>query len=181
MARRLLMGILIIGLSLPPALAQAEDHLPFKATFSGILISTQFDTNGDGAPANYSTQEGQSNLGPFSLQVLDESVRAESTICPNGHEGYFLTLITGSSVFRFRRTGDLLFVRPTAQITCFDPSTGEIFFHGATGDITGGTGQFTNARGTLEGEGGGRIFIADPQGHVFGEQHGTITGEIILP
>ncbi len=181
MARSLLMGSLLLVLSLTTMSAQAEERLPFNATFSGVLFSTPFDTDGDGVPANFNILEGQSNLGPFSLQVLDESVRAEPTTCPNGQAGFAVTLVAGSSVFRFRRTGDLLFVRPTSQTTCFDPITEVSFFRAATGDIFGGTGRFANATGTIEGEGMARIFLSDRGGHVFGEQHGTIEGIIILP
>jgi hypothetical protein len=181
MSSRILTVSLIVACSLATAIAQAEERLPFKATFGGTLVSTAFDTDGDGAPANFSVQEGDSNLGAFSLQVLDESVRAEPATCPNGQAGFSIALVTGSSVFRFRRTGDLLFVRPTSQTTCLDPSTGVIFFRAATGDVIGGTGQFTEATGIIEGEGMARIFITDPAGHIFGEQHGTIQGTIILP
>jgi hypothetical protein len=178
--RRLTVG-LIVAWSLAATSAWAAEQLPFKATFSGTLVSTAFDTDGDGAPANYNVLEGHSNLGAFSLQVLDESVRADPVTCPNGQAGFSIALVTGSSVFRFRRTGDLLFVRPTSQTTCFDPSTGVSFFRAATGDIIGGTGQSTEATGTIEGEGMARILITDPAGHIFGEQHGTIQGTIILP
>jgi hypothetical protein len=181
MSIRILTVGLIAACSLATTIAQAEERLPFQATFSGTLVSTQFDTDGDGAPANFNVLEGNSNLGAFSLQVLDESVRAEPATCPNGQAGFSVTLVAGSSVFRFRRTGDLLFVRPTSQTTCFDPSSGVSFFRAATGDIIGGTGRFTEAAGTMEAEGMARIFITDPAGHIFGEQHGTIRGTIILP
>jgi hypothetical protein len=125
--------------------------------------------------------EGNSNLGQFSLQVLDESVVSEPTTCPNGHAGFSVILVAGSSVFRFRDTGDLLFVRPTSQMTCADPSTGVSFFQAALGEIMGGTGRFAHATGTLEGEGMARVLLTDPVGNVFAEQHGTITGTIILP
>jgi hypothetical protein len=144
---------LIVAWSLVTTIAQAEERLPFKATFSGTLVSTAFDTDGDGAPANFNVLEGDSNLGAFSLQVLDESVRAEPATCPNGQAGFSIALVTGSSVFRFRRTGDLLFVRPTSQTTCFDPSTGVSFFHAATGDIIGGTGRFTRRQAPSKARG----------------------------
>jgi hypothetical protein len=172
---------LIPLLGLAPTIVVAEESLPFKATYSGGFVSTQFDTDGDGAPANFNVLEGKSNLGPFSLQVLDGSVLSEPATCPNGQAGFSVKLVAGSSVFRFRRTGDLLFVHPTSQTTCFDPSTGVSFFRAATGTIIGGTGRFTNATGSLEGEGMARVFITDPAGHFFAEQHGTIKGAIILP
>jgi hypothetical protein len=119
---------LLVTFGLTTTSAQAEERLPFRATFSGTFVKTQFDTNGDGAPANLNFLEGESNLGQFSLQVLDESVLAEPTTCPNGHPGFSVTLVAGSAVFRFRGTGDLVFVQPTSQTTCFDPSTGVGFF-----------------------------------------------------
>jgi hypothetical protein len=75
---------LIVAWSLAATSAWAAEQLPFKATFSGTLVSTAFDTDGDGAPANYNVLEGHINLSAFSLQVLDESVRAEPATCPNG-------------------------------------------------------------------------------------------------
>jgi hypothetical protein len=135
MTRSRLMGSLIVALSLATMSAQAEERLPFNATFSGVFVTTQFDTNGDGAPADLNVLEGHSNLGQFSLHVLNESVRTDEATCPHGQPGFPVTLVTGSSIFRFRRTGDLLFVRPTAETTCVDPSTGVISFRATPGRI----------------------------------------------
>ena len=181
MSISIVMISLLVTFGLATTSAQAEERLSFKATFGGTFVKTQFDTNGDGAPANLNILEGNSNLGQFSLQVLDESVLAGPETCPNGHPGFSVTLVTGSSVFRFRRTGDLLFIRPTSQTTCFDPSTGVGFFRDAIGQVTGGTGRFANATGTLVGEGMSQLLITDPAGNFFAEQHGTIEGTIILP
>jgi hypothetical protein len=150
MSIRLFMISLLVTFGLTTTSAQAEDRLAFRATFGGTIVKTQFDTDGDGAPANLNILEGDSNLGQFSLQVLDESVVSEPTTCPNGHAGFSVILVAGSSVFRFRDTGDLLFVRPTAETTCFDPSTGVSFFRDARGEVTGGTGRFAHATGTLD-------------------------------
>jgi len=119
MSISILMISLLVTFGLTTISAQAEERLPFKATFGGTIVKTQFDTDGDGAPANLNILEGKSNLGQFGLQVLDESVLSESTTCPNGHTGFSVILVAGSSVFRFRRTGDLLFVRPTSQNDVF--------------------------------------------------------------
>ena len=172
---------LLVTLGLTTMSTQAEESLSFSATYGGTIVKTPFDTDGDGALANLNILEGNSNLGQFSLQVLDESTRSDPMICPNGRTGFSVRLVAGSSVFRFRRTGDLLFVRPTSQMTCFDPSTGVSFFQAALGEIMGGTGRFAHATGTLEGEGTARVLLTDPAGNVFAEQHGTIQGTIILP
>jgi hypothetical protein len=50
-----------------------------------------------------------------------------------------------------------------------------------TGEIIGSTGRFVNATGAIEGEGTARVLLAEPEGHVFGDQHGTIKGTISLP
>ena len=181
MSISIVMISLLVTFGLTTTSAQAEEQLSFRATFGGTIVKTQFDTNSDGAPANLNILEGNSNLGQFGLQVLDESVLAGPETCPNGHPGFSVTLVTGSSVFRFRRTGDLLFVRPTSQTTCFDPSTGVSFFRDAIGQVTGGTGQFANATGIIEGEGTAQVLLADQAGHAFGAQYGTITGTISLP
>jgi hypothetical protein len=181
MSISLFMISLLVTFGLTTMSTQAEESLPFRATFGGTIVKTQFDTDGDGAPANLNILEGNSNLGQFSLQVLDESVRSDPVTCPNGRAGFSVLLVAGSSVFRFRRTGDLLFVRPTSQTTCFDPSTGVSFFQAALGEIMGGTGRFAHATGTLEGEGMARVLLTDPAGNFFAEQHGTIKGTIILP
>jgi len=181
MSISIVMISLLVTCGLATTSAQAEERLSLKATFGGTIVKTQFDTNGDDAPANLNILEGNSNLGQFSLQVLDESAISEPTTCPNGHAGFSVILVAGSSVFRFRRTGDLLFVQPTSETTCFDPSTGVSFFRDAIGQVTGGTGRFANATGTLVGEGMSQVLITDPAGNFFAEQHGTIEGTIILP
>ena len=181
MIRRILIGSLMVVVSLTTMVTQAEERLPFSATFSGVFVNIPFDTDGDGAPGDLNLLEGKSNLGQFSLHVVNESVRGAPATCPNGQPGFAIMLVAGSSIFRFRHTGDLLFVRPTSETTCFDPSTGVSFFREATGAIIGGTGRFANATGAIEGEGTASVLLADPGGHVFGEQHGTIQGIIILP
>ena len=58
---------LLVTFGLTTTSAQAEEQLSFKATFGGTIVKTQFDTNGDGVPANLNILEGNSNLGQFSL------------------------------------------------------------------------------------------------------------------
>jgi hypothetical protein len=107
---------LLVTFGLTTTSAQAEERLPFRATFSGTFVKTQFDTNGDGAPANLNFLEGESNLGQFSLQVLDESVLAEPTTAQRKgiRLGSSSTLPTDS--FRFGRRiwfsdGDSIWLR----------------------------------------------------------------------
>lgn len=88
MTQRILLIHLIMAWSLAPMMAQAAEQLPFHAAFSGVLVSTPFDLNGGGTPANFRTQEGQSTLGPLSLRVLDESMSAEPDICLQGANSF---------------------------------------------------------------------------------------------
>jgi hypothetical protein len=92
---RLTLGLI---LSLYTTIGWPEDTVPLKAAFSGTFVSTQFDTDKDGAPAGFNLVEGRSSLGPFSLQALDESVPSASISCPSGNTGiptYEHPVVTG--------------------------------------------------------------------------------------
>src|SRR5918912_314169 len=92
MTQRILIINLLMALSLAPMMAQAAEPLPLHAAFSGVLVSTPCDSNGGGAPANFRTQQGQSTLGPLSLQGLDDSMSAELDIGLQGANSFVRSL-----------------------------------------------------------------------------------------
>jgi hypothetical protein len=59
MSISIVMISLLVTFGLTTTSAQAEERLPFRATFSGTFVKTQFDTNGDEAPANLNFLEGK--------------------------------------------------------------------------------------------------------------------------
>ena len=65
MSISIVMISLLVTFGLATTSAQAEERLSFKATFGGTFVKTQFDTNGDGAPANL-------NILTFPLCCFDQ-------------------------------------------------------------------------------------------------------------
>jgi hypothetical protein len=59
MSISLFMISLLVTFGLTTTSTQAEERLPFRATFSGTFVKTKFDTNGDRAPANLNFLEGK--------------------------------------------------------------------------------------------------------------------------
>ena len=178
---KLILTVILCALFiLSAASARAEERLPIAATFSGSFVSTQFDTNGDGLPANLSLVNAKSNLGQLSLQGLIENAISGPATCANGNNGSETRLINGNIVGRFHSTEDLFFIQLSAQSTCFDPSA-NVFFINATGNVTGGTGRFIQATGSVETKATAKNLMADPTGHFFGAQSGTLRGTITLP
>ena len=74
-------------------------------------------------------------------------------------------------------SGDLIFSEETSLTLCFDPLTQIQFFSGTT-NITGGTGRFEGATGTVEFEATAKTLFEDAVGNFFGEQSGTFEGTI---
>jgi hypothetical protein len=121
---------------------------PVKMTFSGTAgpstINLQYaDTSGD--EDNFA---GDGTLGSFTvrnIRALNNSPTPSST-CSGANLLYF-TEPAGGGVFRFQ-DGSLLYLNLTQGSDCIDLSSG-----GAhcvlTFQITGGTGRFKNASGTL--------------------------------
>jgi hypothetical protein len=184
---RLVVGLtcsLVIALGIGKAEAR---QIPDKGTFSGTLVNTQIDTDGDGGKAGFSSVGLKGTLGSSTFQGVNEFVFSGPALCPNGNAGFEFTLLRpllpaapAQFVQRFDSTGDLLFIVQTSGTICFDPITQILFFSG-TNEFIGGTGRFEGATGTREFEGTARILFMDAAGNSFGEQSGTFTGTIITP
>ena len=124
-------------------------ELHWKTSFSGSVVNTQSDTNGDGNKGGVSSTGFKGTLGAGTARVTSEFVFSGPGTCPNGNEGFIVTLLpgTGHGIFRFNSTGDLLFTKTSSATLCFDPITTIQFFSGVD-DITGGTGRFAGAAGS---------------------------------
>jgi len=124
-------------------------ELPWKTSFSGSVVNTQSDTNGDGNKGGVSSTGIKGSLGSGTARVTSEFAFSGPGTCPNGNAGLNFTLLpgTGHGIYRFNSTGDLLFIEASSATLCFDPTTLIQFFSGAE-NITGGTGRFTGATGS---------------------------------
>ena len=141
--------VLMLNLGVAGVYAQER---PVKMTFSGTRGGTppklQPDTNNDEFNV-----AGNGTLGPFTFLELhaDTASPQPSSTCSPGNAPprlYFPT-VAGGGVFRFQ-DGSLLTVKLTEGSYCLDFSTTPVMGHYiASYQITGGTGRFDAASGTL--------------------------------
>jgi hypothetical protein len=167
------LGLLVFGLYTVAATSADARSRTIKGTATGTAVSANFDfENADGSsPAFYVHGEGKGKGGGFSYQALVE-------VAPDGHNctvtagtpnaGLEFTLVTHDAriaVFRYASTGDLLFVKSTKTILCGDFSSSTPPYSFQTDSIiTGGTGHFTKATGTVTSTGNGEFLSFDASG-----------------
>ena len=113
--------------------------------------------SGSGAPSTVSLQgipaseyqlAGNGTLGVFTLRVLSTSMTSPqiSTTCSGPTKMYFSTM-AGGGVFR-SQDGGLLKLNLTGGSDCIDFAAGQALCTRIL-QITGGTGRFKNASGTV--------------------------------
>lgn len=143
---------LIVSVSLiSGAAAQAE---PFKRTASGWLNRTEFDVNGNGRPLSLLNTIGKGTFGKSVSNEVSETGPFAGEFCaffPPDVVIVRVPIIARSNIIRFAN-GDLLHASlatggPRSSL-CVDvnssTNTGEVHLV-----ITGGTGKFAGATGTL--------------------------------
>ena len=124
-----------------------HNRKPVKMKASGTLAATTINLQ-----PNTNTDEenlaGNGTLGPFTFRELhaDPASPQPSSTCSGPTHLYF-PFVTGAGVFRFQ-DGSLLTVRITEGAVCADLTAG-VGHLTVTYQITGGTGRFKGASGTL--------------------------------
>ena len=136
---------LMLNLGVAGVYAQQK---PVKMTFSGTVepstIKLQPDTNTDEGNV-----AGKGTLGPFTFRELhaDTASPQPSSACSGPTKVYFPT-VAGGGVFRFQG-GSLLTVTLTEGSSLCIDLTALVGHLTTTYKITGGTGRFKGASGTL--------------------------------
>jgi hypothetical protein len=185
MRKNLLRVITVVSIVVVAILAvalgtAAPKERKFKASVSGNFSSTVIDTNGDTVPGAIARLAGNGSLGPITTDGYGEwSSPGVPATCPNGHTGFRHTLIAARAVARIEN-GDLFFFQDTTGTLCFDPATNLAVFN-VSGNITGGTGQFLNATGSISSTGSTLVLIGDSTGKAFGAVLSEFTGTISTP
>jgi hypothetical protein len=182
-SRRAGHGFGVLGIS-PRARAES---FHFKAHDSGTFLSTtfHFTTNPDEGTAVGETS-GKGDKGHYSTRFVAGAVLTSSPPTPctllNGGSGISFTFVGDETVFRFDSTGDQLFAvsAPGGGMECFGTSGPPNAFSGTESfTITGGTGRFANASGTLTTEIHGQYLVfLNPSGGSFGWVEDEWTGDI---
>ncbi len=185
---------ILVSCATSPAFAQAPAGpaperptlvIPFRSQDSGSFLAggAPIDTNGDGRTADLVLTSGQSDpLGATTTHsVLEWALVFGDVICAEGDLGNAGRLVVGAFVTRAQR-GDLLRGRFDAGLMCFDSASNTTSFE-LVGTIVGGTGQFTDARGTVHVKGSTAPVLPvspDPANQQFGSVVLQTEGTIVL-
>ena len=156
-------------------------ELTLSGSLDGTFVSTPIDTNGDGTTATLGLGTLSTALGKFTVQNVAEFLfpLAAPVICPTDNVEFPFLLNTG--IITSGLTGDQIFFEFFTGTLCFDPTTGIGTASGA-GNITGGTGLFEGATGTLTGVTTVTHVLFDSAGNMaFGSRNGTAAGTLITP
>lgn len=165
---------LILQLGVAGVYAQPN---PVKMNYSGSNVATTINLE-DGTVTDEELLAGNGALGAFTYRELhaDTASPQSSTTCSSP---YFFPILSGAGVFRFL-DGSLMTVNVTKGAICVDPTTflGQLT---ETYQITGGTGRFKGATGTLTLTGTLNVVLSDTSGNPklltnTGEFEGTVLG-----
>lgn len=167
--------VLMLNLGVEGVYAQQN---PVKMHYSGSNVATTINLQ-DGTVTDEELFAGNGALGAFTYRELhaDTDSPQPSSTCFSGP--YFL-VVAGAGVFRFQ-DGSLMTVNVTEGAICVDLTT----FLGhltETYQITGGTGRFKGATGTLKLTGTLNVVLSDASGNNpklltnTGEFEGTVVG-----
>lgn len=142
--KHIAIAALMLNLGVAGVYAQQR---PVNMTFSGSIVATTINLQ----PGTVTDEEhfaGNGTLGPFTFRQLraDNTTPQPSSTCSGPTKIYF-TVATGAGVFRFQQ-GSLLTVNITEGGLCVDFAANEGHLT-VTYKITGGTGRFNGASGTL--------------------------------
>ncbi len=126
-------------------------HRQVRMTFSGSFVPTTIDVQPD-TITDEELLAGNGTLGPFTFRKLrtDELSPQSFGSCGSGF-GPSIRVVAGGGVFRFE-DGSLLTVTVTEGVLCvdLDHMVGHLT---ETYQVTGGTGRFKGASGTLQSSG----------------------------
>ncbi|MDH3602784.1 MAG: hypothetical protein OEU26_24500 [Candidatus Tectomicrobia bacterium] len=185
-----IIGGALVGLMMLFAMGGAEAaEINFTSQDAGSFVSTDIDTDGDGSTAIISTTAGQSNVGAINQQMVIEvgATPTPNPACGAGQAGFPLVQATSVTSIRTQAadqdgvtppsTNALLEARSVSGVICGsdDLATSTYVLQMM---ITGGTGQFAGATGTLTVQGESKFLLLDTVGTPFGSMSNTVAGTV---
>ena len=154
-----------------------EGSRPVTMTWSGTNVSNSQIILLPGFPTGESTEAGHSSLGAFNHQELSAGGPPSGT-CGGPNLIYFPSM-AGAGVYRFQ-DGSLLTTKIEQGSVCVDVTIPQGHVT-VTYQITGGTGRFKNASGTLMMAATAAPVLFDAMDSpVFYTASGETTGTIVL-
>jgi len=185
--RHLILGIgivlLLAGVSNSDETKTKHINCTFGATFvSGV--ETHLDTNGDMRSASVHQGLVNCNIGRFLFQEEFEFQPCQEACvsCPAGTTEF--DLVQAQGVFTAEKTSEQLFFADAAGAStfCLAPDLTFSFTEHAT--FAGGTGEFTGASGSFDGQGTGKYLASGSKDDIFGgfgQFTETATGTLNIP
>ena len=151
---------------------------PVNMTLSGTAAPSTINLQ-PGTPASEYNLAGYGTLGQFTLRAVSMSIPSPPPSTCAGPSQLYASAVAGAGVFRYKN-GDLLKASLTGGDDCIDLSAQQasctrIF------QITGGTGRFTDASGSVTLTMTTAPALADASGNpvfftVTGQVKGTVAG-----
>lgn len=166
---------LTVALALPAVAQKVTVNMKYSGTSAGTTLTNVLAPNTSNAEDDFA---GNSPWGSFTYRFVYaiQNFPSPSSVCPNPSNLHFSDPV-GASIFRFQ-DGSLLFVNLTQGDDCIDLTAGLAHCF-RTFQITGGTGRFKTASGTLTFTEIVRPVLADASSNpVFFAMTGNITGTI---
>jgi len=167
-----MVAVLAVVAALAPARlagAQATAEVPVSGTFTAAA-PFQTDCGGRGPGISRFVFEGTGDLAPFgpTTSVFD--------VCTDASAGVDPTPIVSGSTFTITAAGGTFSGDVTGTGSSFSPTPQGFPYHNVL-TVTGGTGQFAGATGTLTNDG----FVNVGSGPTPLMQAGTVSGTLVLP
>ena len=158
--------------------------IPFTNNFAGSFVNGTVDSNSDGFASAVVTEFGQSEI--LGLNSISSKLEmspvdpVEPCITPGGGGGTVAVLIDGAQVITADGP-DQIYVSLTALSQCVpdDVAADPGFSYEGQGVITGGTGAYAGASGTVSITGAGAYLVSDDSGF-FGSSSGVMEGALEL-
>jgi hypothetical protein len=139
----------VLVLAIGAASAQAGEH-SVRMTFSGTATYLSPPVNlvaGGNSPLVDVTTSGNGSLGPFTQHEVSATTTMPTGFGCAGPNSALFASVAGAGAFRFQ-DGSLLTYKITAGTICINFAAGSAS-NTLTLQMTGGTGPFKNASGTL--------------------------------
>lgn len=147
-------------------------------------VDNHLDTNGDGRSAGVHQGSASCNIGRFLLHEVFEfqAPLSAPVSCPAGTQEF--GFVQAHRVLSAEKSADQLFVADGAGggTLCLYPDLSFTFTE--QGTIAGGTGQYTGASGSFEGQATGKYLVFGLKEGIFGgfgQYTETVTGTLNIP
>ena len=158
-----------------------------RCTFAATFVSgveNHLDTNGDMRSASVHQGLVNCNIGQFLFQEEFEFLDPlpAPVTCPTGTTEF--DLLQAQVVLTAEKTADQLFFEDAAGGGTFCLNPDLTFSFTEHGTFAGGTGQFTEASGSIDGQGTGQYLVSGSKEGVFGgfgQFTETVTGTFNIP